>query len=73
MVRPEAVDAVGSGERCEACGGELAQDQEWCLDCGAARTLLRAAPDWRIPAAIVALLVAVAIVATAAGLAALSI
>jgi hypothetical protein len=45
---------------CAQCGSELAEDQEWCLECGAARTLIHRAADWRIPLAImgtVALLV----------------
>jgi hypothetical protein len=50
------------GERCRSCGSPLAEDQEWCLGCGAARTLLRSPPDWRIPAALLAgLLVLVAV------------
>jgi hypothetical protein len=34
----------------------LASDQEWCLECGSARTLIHHAPDWRVPVAIVAML-----------------
>ncbi len=37
---------------CAQCGTELRDDQEWCLECGAARTLLHRPPDWRIPVAI---------------------
>lgn len=59
-------------ERCRACDAELAVDQEWCLECGAARTLLRAVPAWRAPAAIVAAVLAVLLVAILIALAALS-
>jgi hypothetical protein len=38
---------------CAQCGTELEDDQEWCLECGAARTLIHRPPDWRIPVAIV--------------------
>lgn len=43
--------------RCEACGSPLAAEQEWCLECGAARTVIRRPPDWRIGAGIVAIVV----------------
>ncbi len=42
---------------CAQCGTELEDDQEWCLECGAARTLIHRAPDWRVPVAIVATVV----------------
>ena len=48
-------------ERCAACGQPVAPDQEWCLECGAARTLLRRSPGWRIPAALAAILAAAVI------------
>jgi hypothetical protein len=51
--------------RCRSCGNPLAEGQEWCLDCGAARTLLRPPPDWRLPVALLvglAVLVAVGVV-----------
>jgi septal ring-binding cell division protein DamX len=39
---------------CGRCGSPLADDQEWCLECGAAaRTRIERAPDWRVPVAIV--------------------
>ena len=62
MVRAEALrparrEAGEASERCRNCGSPLADDQEWCLDCGAARTLLRSPPDWRVPAAVLAGLV----------------
>ena len=60
MVRAEALsppDATEASERCRSCGSPLAEDQEWCLECGAARTLLRGPPEWRIPLAILVALV----------------
>jgi len=47
--RPAAEAAVS----CERCGAPLEADQEWCLECGSARTLIHRPPDWRVPAAIV--------------------
>jgi hypothetical protein len=43
-----------ASERCSSCGAWLAEDQEWCLECGAARTRIQPPPDWRIGVAIVA-------------------
>jgi len=48
---------------CDRCGAWLAADQEWCLECGSARTLIHSPPSWRAPVAIVG---AVALVALAA-------
>jgi SPOR domain len=47
--------------RCEQCGAPMADDQEWCLECGTARTLFHRPPDWRIAAAIVATVVVLAL------------
>lgn len=44
-----------AGATCANCGLPLAEDQEWCLECGVARTLIHRPPDWRIPVAIVGL------------------
>lgn len=41
-----------SADLCRACGAPLREDQEWCLECGAARTLMPPPPDWRIGLAI---------------------
>lgn len=46
-------------DRCEGCGAELAGDQEWCLECGAARTEVLAPPDWRVGLLIVLAVMAV--------------
>lgn len=51
-------------DRCPACGAPMAGDQEWCLECGAARTQVHGPPDWRVGLAIVlAVIAVVAIVA----------
>lgn len=52
-------------ERCPACGAVLATDQEWCLECGAARTAIHAPPDWRIGVLIVLAVVAVVAIVAA--------
>lgn len=54
-----------ASERCRACGAWLAEDQEWCLECGAARTRIEPPPDWRIGLAIVAAAIAVVAVLVA--------
>jgi hypothetical protein len=47
----------------------LAPDQEWCLNCGAAaRTRLAAAPGWRGPVAVIAVVAALALGILAAAL-----
>lgn len=46
---------------CEHCGAPLQPDQEWCLTCGAARTLVHRPPDWRVAATIVAAVVLLAL------------
>lgn len=69
MVRSQALIAP----RCRQCGAAMAEDQEWCLDCGAARTLLRSPPDWRIPVAIVLAVVLLVVIGVLIALVALSI
>ena len=44
---------------CSLCGRPLAPDQEWCLECGAARTVIARPPDWRIPVLVATLTVLV--------------
>jgi hypothetical protein len=46
---------------CAQCGAELADDQEWCLECGGARTMIHRAPDWRVPVVVIGIVVASAI------------
>jgi hypothetical protein len=46
---------------CPRCGAPLHEDQDWCLECGApARTRLAPTPNWHIPAALLAVVVALA-------------
>jgi hypothetical protein len=57
----EATQTEGAGvhaespprNRCAYCGAYMAVDQEWCVECGSARTLIHHSPNWRIPIAIV--------------------
>jgi pyruvate/2-oxoglutarate dehydrogenase complex dihydrolipoamide acyltransferase (E2) component len=51
--------------RCPRCGANLAPDQDWCLECGAAATtrILRP-PSWKLAAAIVLGVIAAVVVAT---------
>ncbi len=55
---PHADDPLA---HCENCDSPLRDDQEWCLECGAARTLIHRPPDWRIAAAIVGTVVVLVI------------
>jgi hypothetical protein len=57
---------------CPGCGTELEDDQEWCLECGASRTLIHRAPDWRVPVAIVATVVVLVLAGIAIALVNLS-
>jgi len=41
----------------------LRSDQEWCLECGAARTVIRRAPDWRVAAAVIAAVIVLVVIA----------
>ncbi len=52
-------------DRCPACGAELADDQEWCLECGAARTVVHSPPDWRIGLLIMLSVIAVVAIVAA--------
>ncbi len=68
--KPEAATGRAAAERpaeasesCLVCGAVLLEDQEWCLECGAARTVIHAPPDWRVGVAIMlAVILAVLIV-----------
>jgi hypothetical protein len=59
--------------RCPRCGANLAPDQDWCLECGAAATtrILRP-PSWKLAAGIVLGAVAAVVVVVAIVLNALS-
>jgi len=64
MSTPEPPDPGPS--TCPRCGAPLRDDQDWCLECGApARTRLAPTPNWHIPAALLAIVVALAGVALA--------
>ena len=54
-----------ASERCRSCGAWMTEDQEWCLECGAARTRIQGPPDWRIGVAIVAAVIVVIVVVVA--------
>jgi hypothetical protein len=50
--------------RCPRCGAHVAPEQDWCLECGApARTRLAPTPNWRLPIAVTAAVVVLALVA----------
>jgi len=43
---------------CPRCSTPIAAEQEWCLNCGtAARTAIAATPNWRLPLAVLAVVV----------------
>lgn len=47
--------------RCPQCGGEIGEEQEWCLRCGrGARTRVLRARHWRVPIVLAGVLVALA-------------
>jgi hypothetical protein len=50
----------------------MAVDQEWCLECGTARTLLQRPPDWKVPALVIGTVVALVLAAFAIALVTLS-
>jgi hypothetical protein len=57
------------GDACPLCGASLRPQQEWCLRCGAAaRTRLAAAPNWRLPVAVIAAVTALSLGVLAAAL-----
>ena len=59
--------------RCPRCGANLAADQDWCLECGAAATtrILRP-PSWKLAAAIVLGVLAAVVIAVVIAVNALS-
>jgi hypothetical protein len=48
---------------CPACGARLADDQEWCVECGNATTVIHSSPDWWVPITVVAIVVVIALAA----------
>ncbi len=69
---PPEPDTPAMTSACAYCSSPLADDQEWCLECGAAQTLIHRPPDWRIPVAIIATVVTLALIALAIALVNLS-
>jgi septal ring-binding cell division protein DamX len=67
-----AQDEFSPSDVCAHCGSPLRDDQEWCLECGAARTLIHRPPDWRIAAAVIAVVVGLALAGFAIALVNLS-
>jgi hypothetical protein len=63
----------GGRAPCAACGAPLRDDQDWCLQCGAARAQIRRPPDWRIPAALIGVIVGLIVIALLIALVSLSI
>jgi hypothetical protein len=59
-----ATEQPGTGHRrtCPACGSVLAAEQEWCLECGTATTIIHSTPPWWIPVVVVAVVVLGALV-----------
>lgn len=46
---------------CPRCASPVGPDQDWCLECGApARTRLAGTPNWQLPTAAIAAIVALA-------------
>jgi hypothetical protein len=60
---PPGGPAPTGGARCAFCHTALEPDQEWCLSCGVARTVIRRPPDWRVAAAVMGTVVLAALVA----------
>jgi hypothetical protein len=50
---------------CTGCGARMDADQEWCLECGLARTSIQSPPDWRVPLAVIGVVVIGALTAFA--------
>jgi hypothetical protein len=67
--RAPAPDATAACSRCRA---PIREDQEWCLECGAARATVQRAPAWGIPVAIVAAVALLVVLGIAIALASLS-
>ena len=61
---PQAEPAPAPGDHCPGCGAAMASDQEWCLECGVARTAIQGPPDWRLGVAIVLAVVAIVVLVT---------
>jgi RNA polymerase subunit RPABC4/transcription elongation factor Spt4 len=51
------------GLRCAACDAPLEPDQEWCVECGTARTVVHPPPSWRGAVVVIAVVVGVVLIA----------
>lgn len=60
---PAAGPAAAESVRCAFCRAPLEPDQEWCLSCGVARTIIRRPPDWRVPVLVIGAVLAAALIA----------
>jgi hypothetical protein len=66
---PRPPTQASATDTCPLCGAPLDPEQDWCLNCGAAaRTRLAATPNWRAPAATVAVIAVLALGVLAAAL-----
>lgn len=65
-----AGDIAAGGRACTSCGAPLAADQDWCLHCGAGKTVGRSGPGWRSAAAAIGAATVLALGAAAAAYAA---
>jgi septal ring-binding cell division protein DamX len=68
----QAPATEGAAARCARCATALAADQEWCLKCGAARTVIHRPGSWRIPVLVVGTVVLLFVAGFAIALANLS-
>lgn len=65
---PEAAPFV-----CPHCHELIAEDQEWCLECGAAaRTVIASTPRWGMPIALIAVIATLSLLALAIAFVALA-
>jgi hypothetical protein len=61
-----ALETPPTPRRCPRCGGGLTDEQEWCLQCGAATgTRVVAARGWRVPIIVASVVLALSAIAVA--------
>ena len=61
-----ALETPPTGRQCQRCGGGLTEEQEWCLQCGAATgTRVVAARGWRVPIVVASIVLALSAIAVA--------
>ena len=64
--QPQPQPQQPQGRHCPRCGAAMTDEQEWCLNCGAAvGTRIVPAPGWRVPIIVTALLGIVGAIAIA--------